>query len=302
MLFSLVLLLTAQAPTPSEPIIVSTAERPGVTFSVRTLGTHVFATDLKADDAGDLAVSRGRVFLGTDIAVDDRGRSRLGFSFDAEFSDYDFSGAGTAFDGAEDALEALSQYRFAGRYLTPLSPTWTLSVGGGVASSGESGADFQDTLSFRAFAGALCRVTDDFEIGPGYVFRTEFEDDPFFIPIIPFRWKIDERWRLGVFDEPRLTLEYTASDAWAFTLEGGYERRLWRLDDDAPVPEGAFRDASVPVGVGAVFKPARGIEIRADAGVQVWQLVKFLDDDGDEFADVETDPTPYAALEVIVRF
>ena len=299
MIAAILAVVVAQTPLPP------TEERPSVAFSVRALGTHVFETDLKAGgDAGDVAISRARALASVDIALDERGRNRLGFTLDGEFSDYDFSDGDdpSPLLGAQDELDALSQYRFASRYLTPLSRDWTLSIGAGVASSGESGADFEDTLSFRAFAGALWRVAEGFEIGPGYVFRTEFEDDPFFIPIIPFRWQISERWRLGTFDEPRVSLEYKASEAWQFTVEGGYERRLWRLDDDAPVPEGAFRDASVPVGVGAIWKPMRGLEIRADAGYQVWQLVKFIDDDGDEFADAETDPTPYLSLEVVVRF
>ena len=38
------------------------------------------------------------------------------------------------------------------------------------------------------------------------------------------------------------------------------------------MPENALRDASVPVGVGAIWKPTRGLEIRADAVYEAWRF------------------------------
>jgi len=285
--FGLVLALVAQP---------DARERDPVAFSLRGGASHAFETSPKGRGLGDVAISRGHAGALVDVAAGGDPRTRAGLSFDTEVSEYDFSRGG-------EPVDELFVHRLGTRYTTPVSGAATLFVGGGVASSFEPGAEFSESLSYRLFPAALFEAADGFEIGPGFVFRTEFEDDPFTIPIVPFRWTIDDRWRVGVLDEPRLEVEYRASETLTLSLEGGYERRLYRLDDDGLAPEGAFRDSSVPVGAGAVWRPLSPIEIRADVGLHVWRFLEFLDaDDGDEIVDFEADPAAFLALEVVVRF
>lgn len=284
-----------EAPPPPEP------PRPTVLFSLDAGAEYNAATDLK-DAAGEYSVSRARTRIGATFPAGDRARFTLGIG--SEFSLYDFDDS-NLFRGGADPLDGTYEFELSGTLTTSLDERWGLVTGVSGNWAGESGADFGDSFTIGGLALATYQMNPRLNIGGGVLGRTGLEDDGVIIPIAVVDWAISDRLRLGNSGNQggaRATLAYALSDAWTLTLDGGYERREFRLADDHPIPEGVARETSIPVALGAVFRPHQRFNIGVRTGVNLATELEFEDDDGRDVVDTDVDPSLFVALEMSIRF
>ena len=282
---------------------------PRVIASAEGFAGHAFRADLDGLD-GDVSVWRYGGGVSLTVLPDSRWRISVGITYD--HTNYSFNNAEGLISGSIDdkPFEDLHHLSIGGNVSYALDQTWAIVVAGFVTAGWEPGADFGDALTGGIALGASYRMNDEFRIGFGLGVASELEDDPQIFPLVILEWKFAERWTLetealGPFQNQggSLSITYAVCDELDLFFQGGFERRRYRLSDDRQdVPGGVVRDSRVPIGVGAVWKPVRGLEVSIGGGVFAFQEFEFFDRDSDDRGDRNTDITPYLGFQIEYTF
>jgi Domain of unknown function (DUF6268) len=297
----------------AEPSAPSTDNAPpesragtGGRFSLGVSGEWLFDTDID-NDRGSVSVGRFAIEPGLRMPVLERSLLSLGFEY--EFSDYQFDrdeSTGLSLlplAPGEDLFDAFQQYGVRATLINPIDERRSWFIGGGVAYTGELGADFGDSLTYAAFGGFRYKLSDSVDVGFGLGYVTRLEDDGFPIPVPQIQWQINDRWRLDVGSQgPRADLWYKATDDLNLGASIGWLRREWRLDNDGAAPEGVFRDSAVPLLFNVDWSPSERISVEASAGVAFARTLKIYDKEGDELAEEDAEITPMVRLGLQYRF
>ncbi|MBC7834953.1 MAG: hypothetical protein H7Y88_07610 [Phycisphaerales bacterium] len=289
------------------------ADLPAWQLWLRGAGEFTFAADLD-DDAGasgtqgEVSIARastGLTFLGP---IGDR--ARLNIDLTGEVSWYNFENGGALLPPAS-ALPAgtVTDSLFDEVYEVGVAPIlafvideqWSWFLGGGVRASGESGADIGESLTYGGFGGARYAFSEDLALSFGLGVRTRLEDDPYVLPVLGLEWQINDKVR---FATEGLGARVTAAidDEWSVWISGAYESREFRLEEDGPLPDGVVNDSRFPIGVGVQWKPSANLVFEVAGGVVVWQEFEIDDSDGDEVAEVQTDPAAFIRAGVRIAF
>lgn len=301
----------AQSPpagTPDDPgrdtaaVTVSTpaarSREGSLTLTLAPLVEHTFETDLD-EGPGDFSVTRG----GLNFGVAGMATPSLRLALDGEFeaSYYRFRNATGLFPGTDRPFNDVYQLQLTPTATYIIDRQWSVTGGGFVTFAGEGEADVGESITGGGLALASYSFSEDFTLSFGVLATSRLEDDALVLPIIGVRWKITPTVRL---ETRGLGVVVTAdlSEAWAVTLDGGFESREYRLADESPLPEGVVRDRRAPVAVGVIYKPAPWVELTLRGGATVWQEFEIDNAAGDEVAEVESDPAPFVSFRATLRF
>jgi len=271
----------------------------GMQTSLSLGGSYTFASNLE-DGRGDYSVTRAG--SDTSLLYPTSENFALLLEISQEWSWYDFDPSSQGItQGIGKPLSQVVTTRVSPGINYRIDDRWGVLLGASIESTGETDADFSDTLNYGAIVAASYKVNDNFSLSFGAAAQSRLEDDVQVIPIVGFDWRITEKWRAGVRG-PGAQLTYSPSESWDFTLQGSFESREYRLADDSPIPEGVLRDRRVVVGLQAQWTPRPWLTLRAEGGVVVWSELEFDDRNGDGLDTLDADPTGYVGLSGTVRF
>lgn len=270
-----------------------------VGFQLYTQGTWNFDADL--DGGGESSVNR----LGAGAGIEIEAAKNLIFrvAFDAEWSDYDFSGVTGLIGNDPSPWEDVQTYRIAPSVQINFDdPKWTMSFGGDIRAAYEPGADFADSLTGSGYVAFRYQWTKSFALTFGVGAGSRLEEDVLVLPVLGVEWQIDDKWSFGTRGLGA-GITYKFSDQLNLTLRGGYEPRGYRLSDSRGAnPGGVFHDDRVPVGLELTWKPAPFAIFSIFAGGVVWQEYRVYNDNGNKLADDESDPAPFIAARATIQF
>lgn len=263
---------------------------------------HTFEGDLDDADA-TASVTRAGASIGLLHPVSER--LQLTLNLDGEYSWYSFDGSDPAvFSGGDldDLLDDAVKINILPGFRYGINERWSAIGGAIVEFAGEPDADVGDSATFGGFGGARYAFSEKFALTVGAGVKSRLEDNAQVIPFIGLEWKISERFRL-TSRGPGLNLAAKVSDTVAATIGFAYESRDYRLDDDHRyLPEGVARDTRFPIRVGIEWAPSNNISVDLYTGVVVWQEYEFLDRDGQERFETNTDPAPFVGVNVSFKF
>jgi len=266
-----------------------------LTFNTDWVGSADFDTS-----PGDVSVTR----LGAQFGVRHPVNQKLTLRFAAgvEHSLYDFSGATGLVAGTSDPYDdvTITTLTIGGEYATNETDAWFF--GGFVRSAGESGATFDDTISGGALIGYQHAFSDRFTLGVGAAVGTELEGDVYIVPFPVIKWNINDRWTLASGERAGMALSYKASDAWTLGVEGGYERREYRLDDNGPLPSGVVDERRVPIAFFATFTPGPNFIITGRVGASLLNEFEFQNASGVTLVEDDTEAALGFGLDLTIRF
>lgn len=270
---------------------------PGLGFLLRPEGSVTFKSDLD-DDAGSVAVYRaGATFS---VASPLTSALTLGFDVRGEWSHYDFDDPAFAF-GSEDPFSDVYDVLLGPTASYKIDDRWSVAVTAFGRFSGEGGVDVGDALTGGGTASARYKFSDSLALSFGVGGASRLEDDPRFIPVVGVEWQITDKLRLESRG-PGLELSAAVAPAIEVTLDGRWEPREYRLEDDGPIPDGVVQDERVPIAAGVRWKPSTRFNLWLRGGAIVWQEFEFKDSNGDEVQELNTDPAPFISLQAIIRF
>lgn len=252
------------------------------------------------DVPGGVSVTRTGAEFEVDIPIEPRGELDLGFGY--EHSWYQFSQSAALIPGVSSPFQNINKETFRASFGKQQTRQLGWSVGGSIAASAEDGADLGDAIVGTAYAGVGYYLNEHLKIGVAMAVATRLDQYPLILPLPSLNWEINDRWRLSTAGQPGLTLFYKPSEDWTLSLGGGYESRNFRLDKSGPVPDGVGRDTSVPLRLGAVFKPTKNISIEFGGGVKLLQNYRVDDSGGNTLADVDGDPVPFLSFRLGLSF
>lgn len=293
------LLLHAPPPSPTPAPAEADGTRDSTTFVLRAQPRLTFRADTRGPDA-DVLVSHNPFDATMILRPNDD--LRLTFTLGGEVSYYDWGGINAVFPGGSDSFSDVYSVNALAAARWTVSGRWAAVVGGVARAQGESDADFADSATGGGFLALGYNLDSDSWIDFGVGVFTRLEDDPLVVPYISLSVPVAERVRLDVRGL-EAGLVAAVSDDWDVALRGRVEYRDFRLDDSRPAwRDGVVRDLRIPVGVEAAWKPIDGLTIAVEGGAVVYQEFEFLDSDGDDLGDVETEPAAYIGLRVEYRF
>lgn len=286
----------ATSPIPSPGVATREAlerREEGVRASLEFTGSHAFRTDL-SDGPGEVAVTQAgsALSLGYNLGQN----LILSGVIGADMYWYNFNNASGIIPGAVDPVNQFEQLFIRPQliYAEPGSQ-YAYILGGQVTYSGESGADFSDSLTGNAFGAVQYRVSDSFNFTVGVGVSTRLEDSLAVIPIVGFEWKISEQTTLATRG---IGLRFTQgiAEGLRFVADGEYQIREFRLGEDAPQSGGAFRDKNIPVMAGVVWSPSKNIDVTLRAGAVVWQEFEVYNKVSNKLSDNSVDVAPMVSL------
>jgi hypothetical protein len=273
--------------------------RSKVNFSAGAGATWIGAADLD-NSPGELAISRVRAHIAASLRVSET--ADIAIRFDSEFSFYDFDNASGLIAGTTEPFDDARSLTITPIYSDFHQNGWAWFVGGRIQSSGESGADFSDTITGGGLGGASYQVTPSLRLGAGISVSDNLaEDDVFVLPFPIIQWDITGDLRLETAGRGA-RLAYQLHEDWTLALEAGFERREYRLDDNGPLPGGAVIDQSFPVALAATFRPDPRFEVVGRIGSHVYADLEFYNAAGNEIADDERDAALFAGIDLQIRF
>lgn len=292
---------TAHAAAPPTATTSPKLDASPSTFTLNLSGRseYQFEGDL---DSGDGSVSIARAGGNASIAFPVGTNSNLRFSWDSEFSWYDWSDASAFSRSASDPWDDTAEHSLGTQLFVPVNERWSWFAGAGARASFERDASFSDSLTYAVQGGARYKFNDAFSLSGGLAVRSRLEDDAAYLPIIGFDWKINEKLLLTTQRGTGLQLRYTASDAITLTLEGGYESREFRLRENAATDGGVGADRRVPVAAGVVWTLAPTVSVSAKGGLIAWSHYKLEDQDGVKISETDGDPAAFVSISVDFKF
>ena len=152
---------------------------------------HQFDTDI--DNGGSFNVNR--LFIQGGPTYTTKSGTSMSLAFGYGLDDYGFSGDSRL--GGRQPWEDIHTLRLSIPLRWQVSEKWRGFAAPTLRFTGESGADFSDSVTGGAFAGFSCRYSDSLSIGPGIAVLTQLEDSTNVIPILVINWKISDTLSLN---------------------------------------------------------------------------------------------------------
>lgn len=210
---------------------------------------------------------------------------------------YEFDSFGSFGGGRTDPIDFGLRYGIGATVNHSLDSDWTTFAGASLNSTGEIGADFDDSITFGGYLGLMYHVHEDLSVGLALGGFTQLEDEFAFFPVPTVRWQIDDYWRLVVggnttSGRPGAEITYHLNEAWEVGLGISYDRKQFRLEDDNDdAPGGVFEDSSVPVMFLASWKPEPNLRVSGIIGSVVYREMKIQSESGDGQGDAAISPS-----------
>ena len=177
-----------------------------------------------------------------------------------------------------------------------------LLVQGGVRSSGELNASFEDSITWGAFTGIMYNPDPRISLGAGVGIVTQLEDDPLIIPFPIIRYRIDDHWAIAT-EGPKLQVTYDHDDELSFGTYFGWENRSYRLESNSGLSSnGVINENRLPIGIFGVYSPNPGVDFRLDLFSSVYTKYEARADDESELGEDNADPAVGIGFSVNFRF
>jgi hypothetical protein len=185
---------------------------------------------------------------------------------------------------------------------------WSFFMVPTIRTTGENGADTNDSLTGGGFAGFAYRVSERLTIGPGIGVITQIEDDASIFPVLIINWKITDRLSLetgqglGATLGPGISLDWKATEKFHFTLGGRYEKLRFRLDDKTETPNGIGQDESFPVFGGITYNFSSDGRVSLIGGVETAGELQLEDQHGRVIEKQDYERAPFFGFSFYYRF
>ena len=185
---------------------------------------------------------------------------------------------------------------------------WTLMAFALGRTSGESGADFGDTLTGGGGISVDYSWNENLSTGLLLGFISQLEDSVAVLPIPTIDWRFAENWRFhfGLVEMayPGIGPELSyRSGAWAFAVGGSFQKRRYRLDDrSGPIDEGIGQEQSFPIFVRVGYAATEKLNLGLTLGTTLGGEIRSEQNGGSRIFDKDYDPALNLGLRVSYRF
>jgi hypothetical protein len=267
-------------------------------------GGAVYQFDTDLEEGGSYNATRFTIQAGSGYSWDPQ--TNLSFSLGYSYDGYDFSG-NSGF-GSLNPWEDIQTISLGMPMRFGVNDHWTAFVIPSIRSTGESGADLDETITGGVLGGFSYRFSDRLTLGPGIGVISQLEDSATIIPILIIDWKITDKWSLdtgrglGATLGPGLTLNYQPNKKWRFGVGGRYEKLRFRLDKDGKNGGGIGEDSSFPLFVTSTYTITPKANISLVGGLELGGELTLEDKDGRTISEESYDTGIFLGVTFNARF
>lgn len=245
-------------------------------------GGAVYQFDTDLDEGGSYNATRFTIQAGSGYSWDPQ--TNVSFALGYSYDGYDFTG--NAGFGSLNPWEDIHTISLGVPMRFGIDDQWTAFVIPSIRATGESGADFDESVTGGVLGGFSYRFSDRLTLGPGIGIISQLEESATIIPILIIDWKITDKWSLdtgrglGATLGPGLTLNYQPNRMWRFGIGGRYEKLRFRLDTKDTTGGGVGEDLSFPLFVSGTYNVSPKTNISLVGGLEFGGELKLEDEDG----------------------
>lgn len=276
----------------------------GWSTSVRGGAIYQFDTDL--DSAGSYSSSRYNIEASRNYAWDFRTSASVALSY--SYDDYNFSGGNINNFAGQSPWNNIHSFSISTPLRKGLNDNWSAFLIPSLRSTGESGADFDQTITGGTFAGAAYRFGKNLTIGPGIGIVSQLEESASIFPVLIIKWNITEKLSLDTGRGlaatlgPGLTLSYKVTQKLKFAVGGRYEKLRFRLDKNGDIPGGIGEDSSFPLFASCTYNVNRKTTLSIVTGLETGGELKVENSKGQTISEEDSDPGFFGGLTFNTRF
>jgi len=217
---------------------------------------------------------------------------------DAEYDRYHLSDPDAIVPGSGRLIEDTTLFSLTNRLEVPLSRSLWFRAGVNVASTGATGAEFADTLTWGIEGSFRFSVGGSSWVRLGLAYHTILEETGTFWPVFDVgglgaggKWEIEWRWNI-------LVVSREVAPSLRVGAAVRYDRSDWRLAESDRVPGGVARDIRYSVGAYVSWVITDHARLHVGAWYDFGHDLIIDDRDGDRVTDLPADNS----LDVVVWF
>ena len=272
-----------------------------IAYSASGTPIHQFESDL----AGGGQFNVTRYFLAFDAKTPLNRTQAVGLTLTYSLEDYNFAGR-TAL-GDQQPWDRIHRLGVGVPFSFSSANRWHFLFTPSLEFARESGADWNDALTYGVVFSAVRSVRPTLTIGVGVGAFNRLEQNVLFVfPAV--NWQITQRLRLsnpfraGPTGPAGLELVYTHSGKWEIAGGAAYRSLRFRLDDNGPIPNGIGEERALPLFGRLSRKLGQALKLDLYAGVLVEGQLSIDDPNGNEVVSDDYGSAPFVALTIAGRF
>lgn len=272
-----------------------------IDYTLRAYTSYQTDAGLRSDN-GEVAVGRAGLDFKADMPID--AKSILRLKAGAEYSNFDWANVQKLSVNGGDPPEELSSYKLGVGYERQIDETWSF-LGRAMLRDGiEGGAKFTDGIAGDITGGVMYQARPGVKIGVGMTAFWRIEDYTRFLPVpfVDLDLALSEHWRIVMTIPEWAGFVYKPSNEFSLDVGVGVRWQDYRLSANNAVPEGVFREFSLPAMVDVNWKFAPAWTLQAGVGTNLYQRFDLNDKDGNDVAHATTDLSPIFLLGVQWNF
>jgi hypothetical protein len=215
---------------------------------------------------------------------------------------YDFSGLGF------EPWETIHVLTFTPSLAMQLNPELSLLVGPIFEFSGETDADFDESLTVGGRLAGTYRFSDSLHVTLGVVVSSEIEDDVYVQPLVAVNWGISDDLNLRMLAEStrggEARLAYNFLEDWTASIGAGFRRERFRLNDDGPAArrDGVGEEEATVISGRLAYAFAERISLEGYIGGTLDGEFDLDNERGNGIADSDYDDAVYGGLRFTIGF
>ncbi|MGJ8726450.1 MAG: DUF6268 family outer membrane beta-barrel protein [Roseibacillus sp.] len=262
-------------------------------------GEYQLSSDIDGGGSFSRSVARTRIsaplFLGEDTII--------GLSAGYQYESFQFD------DLLSDPWGEIHRNRIGIAAKGDLANGWSWLALPWLASNGESGADWGESLTFGGIGAAWYKVNDTLSLGVGAGFGTQLEDDTSVFPILVIDWQFAENWTLSTLPPegfrigPGASIRWDAREDLSLSFIYQYQSDQHRLDQDSTTAANGLGELRQHrVALAATYRFNDNLSLTGHAGLTFGGEIELQNSSGNTLGENDFDSSLVFGLEGSWRF
>ena len=258
--------------TPPAPPV----EKPDINLKISGGYSHQFSTSIEG--SGSYTADRAYFGISSRYTLTETVTLSVGVAYEYDY--YNFTGNSVFATAAWNNVETLG---ILPRFDIKLNDHWSVGAAPLLQMSGESNASAGKTITGGALVNFRYAFDETHVLGLGLLAKGQLNNSVLVVPVPIVDWEIKKGLRISNVRGPEanpfvgLELVQELSTQFNAALGGAWEYRMFRLDDSAPLANGAGLEQQITLYGRLEWKPVPQFRVDFLAGAAVMNQLKLYD-------------------------
>ena len=251
-------------------------QKPDINLKISGGYSHQFSTSIEG--SGSYTADRAYFGISSRYTLTETVTLSVGVAYEYDY--YNFTGDSVFATAAWNNVETLG---ILPRFDIKLNDHWSVGAAPVLQMSGESNASAGKTITGGALVNFRYAFDETHVLGLGLLAKGQLNNSVLVVPVPIVDWEIKKGLRISTVRGPEanpfvgLELVQELSTQFNAALGGAWEYRMFRLDDSAPLANGAGLEQQITLYGRLEWKPVPQFRVDFLAGAAVMNQLKLYD-------------------------